>query len=373
MFFINLRQKRSTLLVLAGFFESMKRLTYISSFSRPLNRAEIEQIEQVSVRNNSREGLTGALFAFKDVFYQVIEGQEKAIEQCYARILADDRHKDIFCLKTETDVTQRLYGDWAMKTVVLEESGEAILVALRNMMDGLSSTHRILEKYAPAKIIQTIQEGRNPAAMKSIMADRAVLFADILASTTLTEAFSPDSVAGMLGDFYEIANGEIAQKGGTISKLTGDGLMAYFDSHNADAALDASIQIVKRLKALRESAKPGSPLSLLYTGIGISAGPVLEGSVGSEERKDYTLLGDAVNSAARLESVTRKTGTAIVFDARLKNALKHDRPLKRLGKYLPKGKTDALEIFTIPDEELKFKITPDALKKRIAETGTAAK
>ncbi|HNE24498.1 MAG TPA: BLUF domain-containing protein, partial [Leptospiraceae bacterium] len=71
----------------------MKRLTYISNFSQPLARNEIERIGEVSVRNNARDGLTGALFCFHDVFYQVIEGEEQAIERCYSRILKDSRHK----------------------------------------------------------------------------------------------------------------------------------------------------------------------------------------------------------------------------------------------------------------------------------------
>lgn len=343
----------------------MKRLTYISNFSQPLARNEIERIGEVSVRNNARDGLTGALFCFHDVFYQVIEGEEQAIERCYSRILKDSRHKDIFCLKVEQGVSSRMYGDWAMKTVILEESGEAILVALRNMMDGLSSTHRILERYAPAEILQTMQQGRNPLSEKSSMTERVVIFADILASTTLTEVLPAEKVALLLADYYEIANAAIVESGGTISKLTGDGLMAHFETGMADSALDASIRIIHRLNDLRSRAESHDPRKFLYSGIGISAGKVLEGSIGSDLRKDYTLLGDPVNSAARLESVTRKTGHAIVFDSRFRSLLRKERTLKKLGRYLPKGKTDQLQIFTIPEDEIKFHITSESLRKSI--------
>lgn len=260
-----------------------------------------------------------------------------------------------------------------MKTVILEESGEAILVALRNMMDGLSSTHRILERYAPAEILQTMQKGRNPLSENSSMTERVVIFADILASTTLTEVLPAETMALLLADYYEIANAAIVESGGTISKLTGDGLMAHFETGKADSALDASIRIIHRINDLRSRAESHDPRKFLYSGIGISAGRVLEGSIGSDLRKDYTLLGDPVNSAARLESVTRKTGHAIVFDSRFRSLLRKERTLKKLGRYLPKGKTDQLQIFTIPEDAIKFHITSESLRKSIQSLSEPAR
>jgi adenylate cyclase len=100
---------------------------------------------------------------------------------------------------------------------------------------------------------------------------------------------------------------------------------------------------------------------------------VLEGSIGSDLRKDYTLLGDPVNSAARLESVTRKTGHAIVFDSRFRSLLRKERTLKKLGRYLPKGKTDQLQIFTIPEDAIKFHITSESLRKSIQSLSEPAR
>ncbi|HNA79297.1 MAG TPA: BLUF domain-containing protein, partial [Turneriella sp.] len=99
----------------------MKRLTYISSFSRPMSNKEIDEIGERSVKNNTRDGLTGVLFCFNNIFYQILEGPEDALNRCYARILKDSRHTDIFCLEVE-NITTRQYGDWAMKTVRLDES-----------------------------------------------------------------------------------------------------------------------------------------------------------------------------------------------------------------------------------------------------------
>ncbi|MCE9597766.1 MAG: BLUF domain-containing protein [Spirochaetia bacterium] len=350
----------------------MKRLTYISAFSKDLSRAEVAKIEEVSIRNNKRDGLTGALFCFRDLFYQVIEGDEADIDRCYTRILKDPRHKDIFCLNVETNITQRLYGDWAMKTVVLEDSQEELLLPIRNLMDSMARTHFILGKYAPERVISDIQSGVNPLLQRSFHTERIVLFADIMASTTLTEALRTEVIAGMLDRFYDLANGAILAEGGTISKLTGDGMMSYFPIDKPDHAIRASLRILRELGEYRNSLSPDDKRGLLYAGIGISAGKVLEGSIGSEDRKDYTLLGDPVNSAARLESVTRKVGYGLVFDSRLRNLLSHDVVVKKLGMYQPKGKTIHLEIFTLPVPEAKLDQTSQELRERILGTRAGA-
>jgi adenylate cyclase len=67
--------------------------------------SEVEEIGARSVKNNTRDGLTGVLFCFNNIFYQILEGPEDALNRCYARILKDNRHKDIFCL--EVEITSR--------------------------------------------------------------------------------------------------------------------------------------------------------------------------------------------------------------------------------------------------------------------------
>ncbi|MBL8018025.1 MAG: BLUF domain-containing protein [Leptospirales bacterium] len=344
----------------------MKRLTYVSIFSRELSAQEVEAIGALSVRNNTRDGLTGALFCFKDIFYQILEGDDKKVDACYARILNDDRHTDIFCLKVEMDIRSRFYGDWAMKTVLLDSAQEELLIPLRNMLDSLARTHFILGKYAPEQILRTIQEGLNPLDQPSFHTSRVVLFSDIMGSTTLTESLRAEVLADMLSAYYEIANRCIARAGGTISKLTGDGLMAYFPIEKAQAAVEASLDLLGELGEYRKRQRSGDPRELLYAGVGISAGPVLEGSIGSDVRKDYTLLGDAVNSAARLESTTRKVGRTLVFDSRLRDLLPRNRAVKRLGLYQPKGKLERLEIFTIPEEATNIGLTQAELKEKMS-------
>lgn len=343
----------------------MKRLTYISSFSRPLGKDEIDQIAAKSIENNSRDGLTGVLFCFNNIFYQILEGDEQMLDKCYARILSDNRHNNIFCLEIEKDIKERYYADWAMKTVRLEESNDSLIMPVRTMLNSLAKTHYILERYSPQIILNGIQQGENPLEWEPFNAERIVLFSDIMASTTLTESNSVEAMSLLLRTYYEICNRVITQSGGVISKLTGDGIMAYFTWDEADKAIEAAATILKELQAVRKAHSPNDIRNLLYAGIGLAGGKVREGNIGSELKKDYTLLGDAVNTAARLEAVTRKVRYALVFDTSIVHRLNKAYNLKKLGKYQPKGKTEMLDLFTLDEPYIKMVSSHGSLKDRI--------
>ena len=325
----------------------MKRLTYISSFAKPLTAEEVTDIGERSVTNNTRDGLTGVLFCFNNVFYQILEGPEDALNRCYARILKDPRHKDIFCLEVENNISGREFGDWAMKTVRLEESGDSLIRPIRSMLNSLARTHYVLERYSPQEVLAGLQKGDNPLAWTLKTNEKTILFSDIFSSTTFAENLPGADFERLISVYYEIVNRSISENGGTISKLTGDGLMAYFNKGEAHHALDAAIEICRRLDDARKAASPGDPVSLLYAGIGLCRGIVREGNVGSHLKYDYTLLGDSVNSAARLESVTRKVDALVVFDESLLGEMETPSSLRSLGLYQPKGKEEHLKIYSV--------------------------
>lgn len=343
----------------------MKRLTYISSFSQPLSAEEVAQIGDRSVTNNTRDGLTGVLFCFNNVFYQILEGPEDALNRCYARILKDPRHKDIFCLEVENNIAQREFGDWAMKTVRLDESGDSLIRPIRTMLNSLARTHYVLERYSPHEVLGGLQKGENPLQWHLKTNEKTILFSDIFSSSTFAETLPSAEFEKLLTIYYEIANRSITENGGTISKLTGDGLMAYFGKNDTGRALDASIEICRRLDDIRAAAKEGETVKLLYAGIGLCHGVVREGNVGSNLKYDYTLLGDSVNSAARLESVTRKVDALVVFDESILTQIEAPSALRGLGLYQPKGKTEHLRIYSVNYPYTRRAMTAAQIKQAI--------
>lgn len=100
----------------------MKRIKYVSEFSRELEPADIAALEEQCIRNNQKIGVTGVLMVSGNLFFQVIEGPEDKVDKLYESILDDDRHTRILKLADERDVKERLFPDWAMKVVSLDRS-----------------------------------------------------------------------------------------------------------------------------------------------------------------------------------------------------------------------------------------------------------
>lgn len=344
----------------------MKRVTYISRFGHHLTGEEIQKIAEVSVRNNKRDGLTGVLFTYKDVFYQIIEGPDEALDARLSKIFADNRHRDIFVLKVELNLEERAYSDWAMNTVILDESQDVLMRPVSEMLNSITGTWMILEKYAPAKILHSIQLGQNPLEEKVMPVTKTIIFGDLFASTTFSEKLESSLVYDMLETFFSIAIENIHSHGGTVSKLLGDGLMAVFAADETAASLEAVRQISAKLKSLRASRSANDPFSLLFGGFGISTGRVLEGNVGSVNKKDYTYLGDPVNTAARLQAVTRQVGRSVIFDESVVAAgnLSNVQPI---GRHVPRGKESELRLFSLTDPAVRLELPYDELLTRIRD------
>ena len=330
----------------------MKRITYISNFSRPLYTDEIKQIGEVSIRNNQRDHLTGALFCFRNIFYQILEGEEASVDTCFARISRDDRHGGVFTLQIERNIPERAYPDWSMKTVVLDENTDTLVQPIKNLLDSLSRTHRILEKYTSEFVRTSIQNGENPLLAQPKKIEAVVMFSDIVGSTTLSEFLPVEKITLVLDAYYAAATKALSAAGGDILKLTGDGFMARFPADRTNEAVAAALALQKNLQSIRANAAPDDPRRMLFAGIGITRGAVLEGNIGSGMRRDYTLLGDSVNTAARLEAVTRRVMRGLVFDDSVYDRLTDRSAAKKLGLYKPKGKSSHLNIYTLNDPAL---------------------
>lgn len=349
----------------------MDRITYISTYNKDLSPEEIQEIGRISMENNERDNLTGVLLCLKGVFYQIIEGDGTNLYECFSRIRNDPRHSDIFILNIEKNLTERSYPQWKMKTVVLDENNDPLMPPIRKLLDSLAKTHTTLKKYAPPEILEGIQDGIDPLTWGLESDEMVVLFSDLIGFSTLVEIAEIGDVQAVLDNYFEIAFSIINDSGGTISKLTGDGFMAYFPVKEATSALSASAKIIAALKESRQNSQ--SPfLKLSYCAIGLSAGKVVKGNIGSLIKKDYTVLGDVVNSASRLESHTRKLGHSILFDDRLMAYLSNESEfsISRLEDFTPKGKTTKLKIYTLNNPEVRFDQSPEKIAGRIRDIST---
>jgi len=164
---------------------------------------------------------------------------------------------------------------------------------------------------------------REGPSMDAQEADVTMMFVDIRDFTTFAEQYEPREVLVTLNSLFELAVPVITSRGGHVDKFVGDGLLGTFGvpqrlPDHADRALEAALE----LERLANEQFQGD----LEIGIGIDSGTVIAGNVGGGGRLDFTVIGDAVNMASRVEAATRKTGDIILITERTKASLRRTLP-----------------------------------------------
>jgi adenylate cyclase len=326
----------------------MRRLFYVSRFSRPLSNRDIEQIHNSAVRFNRQHGITGILVCLGDTFFQVLEGKRAMVDQLYhTRILPDNRHLDVICLKSEFGVSQRMFPEWDMRVFDLNEESEALPMAFREMLSALLESNQRIAQYTQPSILKMLENGVNPTTIKPRKKHVTVLFSDIIGFSLFAERLKPDELIDLVNIHAQICTEQVDRNGGQVNKLLGDGVLTYFADQDTDAALEAAVGILNEMSRQRRSAKDGSPHQLLYAGVGLANGVVYEGNIGSELKRDFTILGNTVNQASRLESLTRQLDMRLIVSGAVVKRAHPSRDFISLGKHKLKGQTGSLEIFSL--------------------------
>lgn len=346
----------------------LKRLTYISHFAEQLSAEAIHQIGRISRRNNRALDVTGVLICSGGFFFQILEGEADAVDALYVKILADKRHTDILCLKTENDISERLFPDWSMEVFNLDTDTAGISFPLRAVLRNLSEAQEIIGKYTQPAVLKYLQQGGNPLLIRPHKRERIILFGDIVGFSTLSERLPVEELGALINAYLELVSHIIDAHGGEVSKYIGDCVMAYFSVEHTDAALQTALLIQQELAALRAVMSPEHPYQLLYCGIGLARGEVMEGNFGSSVKMDHTVIGDAVNTAARLEALTRELDHSVLVSAAVKRGAQQPWPWLSLGEQDLKGKNGLVEVFTLDGA---LGLDKAAIQRRIAAAKTA--
>ncbi len=182
-----------------------------------------------------------------------------------------------------------------------------------------------------------------------------VLFSDIRGFTTVSERGEPEEIVRMLNEYFTRMVDIVFAHKGTLDKFVGDMVMALFgapvdDPDHARHAVEAARAMIRELNRLNEKwAAEGRPR--LDIGIGISTGPMIAGNIGSEAIMSYTVIGDAVNLGARLESLNKEYGTRIIISDATRDALPDRDAHRPLGEVVVKGKTKPVAIYEVREED----------------------
>lgn len=325
----------------------MKRLMYISTTTRKLSDEEVDEIAAKSVINNSRDRVTGVLLSAHEFFFQILEGAPEDVDRVLDRIRNDARHHDILILKAEHDVSGRLFSEWSMKTVRLEGTGDLLMEAIRIMLENITESHRIIERYTQPAVLAFMTEGINPLTVPVKKTESVILFGDIVAFSYFSSLYPVEEVSELVNLFLDVSSNIIVGHGGQVTKYVGDCVVAHFPEDGTDQAIRASLAILEAVRNLRTSAGKCRLQSFLYCGIGLSKGSVIEGNIGSSTKLDYTVLGDIVNLASRLEALTRTVGKALALSDGVRSAAREPWDFVHAGEFHLKGQVEGQSIYTI--------------------------
>lgn len=217
---------------------------------------------------------------------------------------------------------------------------------------------RAFSRFVPEEVIDRLTEDAASEA-ESINEKRkvAVLICDIRNFTSISERNKPENVVSFLNEYFKKMVEVIKKHGGAIDKFMGDAIMALFGTpvsyeDNARRAVDAALEM--------QSLVPGISCSNLFipegmnfnVGIGIHYGDVIVGSIGCAEKSDYTVIGDTVNLASRLEGLTKFYGAGIIISGAVKNELNRKYNLLHLDFIKVKGKSVGVQIYRVDENAL---------------------
>ena len=219
---------------------------------------------------------------------------------------------------------------------------------LRDASDRMKSGLRSFGKYVPDDIVRRLLSSGQEAVLGGEYQRLTVLISDIEGFTAHTQRFPCHVLVKELGGYFEILSRRVRQHSGTIDKYIGDGLLAFFNApeevpHHENLACRATLI---GLQELEMKQKEGT-LAAFHTRVGLHCGDVLVGNIGTPERFAYTVLGDVVNVASRLESLNKIYGTSIIASGELRKHAGDDFEWRHLDRVAVFGREGSMDIFEL--------------------------
>ena len=202
--------------------------------------------------------------------------------------------------------------------------------------------------YVPKELVAEMSKNPGDYSMQGESREMTVLFSDVRDFTSISEGLTPEGLKDLMNTYLTAMTEKVQEKRGTIDKYIGDAIMAFWgapltDPDHATHALESAMSMQKSLRSLdTEFAKRGWPA--LHIGVGLNCGLMSVGDMGSKFRRAYTVMGDAVNLASRLEGLTKEYGVGILVTENIVKAAP-SFSYRQVDKVRVKGKLEGVAIY----------------------------
>lgn len=214
-------------------------------------------------------------------------------------------------------------------------------------------------RYVSPEVVELLMADPNRLSLGGEEREVAILFADLEGYSTLSEKLSPTETLSLLNRFFDRVNRVVQRHEGMVNNYLGDGVLAVFGAplaiqNHSDKALAAALDLLREVEGLdTELAREGvlnreGERAKIGVRIGLHAGRVVVGNLGNEQRTEYAVIGDVVNTAARLEALNKSLGTRLLLSDALRRELASSpTDLVALGPHRVKGREQEVEVFTV--------------------------
>ena len=210
---------------------------------------------------------------------------------------------------------------------------------------------KTLLKYISPQLVEAIMQDLNWASLRAEKRNLTVLFSDIRGFTSISEKYPAEAVVRTLNEHLNMMVSVIFKYHGTLDKFVGDCVMAFWGAplpqpNHAELAARAALEMIKGLEKLNQKwQSEGRPT--LRIGVGINTGEMLFGNIGSEQRMDFTVIGDNVNLGSRLEGATKELDASIVISDATYQQIRDQAQVRPLGEISVKGKAQKIVVYEL--------------------------
>ena len=211
---------------------------------------------------------------------------------------------------------------------------------------------RAFAHYVPPTVVDDLVADTDKLRLGGEKRELTVLFSDIRGFTTLSEAMAPEDLVKLMNEYFTVMTEKVFQQRGSLDKYIGDAIMALFgapvaEPRHAACACRAAIEMVRALQPLRESWRARG-IPSIDIGVGINTGPMVVGNMGSASRFNYTVVGDAVNLASRIEHLNKEYGTSILLSEYTYEPVKDEfRAAREVDMVRVRGRAQPVRLFEL--------------------------
>lgn len=237
----------------------------------------------------------------------------------------------------------------------------------------LRQTRGVLERYVAPQLVNYVMSNLDSIQLKGNKRELTILISDVRNFTTMTEKADPVELIALLDDYFAAMTEIIFKYNGIVDKFIGDGILAYWgaftpEKNHAEEAALAALEMIEQVKVLNQRWRAqGKPE--IAIGIGINTGKVVFGNIGKGKKLEFTVIGDAVNLAARLEGLNKEFHTSIVIGEATQARLTNNMDVRCLGGVKVKGKTIETQVYELRGRVVAETTAPDC-STQVAQIST---